>query len=197
MPGRRYSAPPKPDLARKTSSRGSPNLVSSRQQAWSETTQSKLPASRCSHSASTSSRERSGGLTLPPRPCAVWKSASRWPTVTSRRKSMCGNVVCHQHRRLDRLARGEVQQVDVGQLGLVREVGRDGDREALGVRRPGGAVGLEPGQVALLLDQPGVGAHDLGGLAVQRQRDLVGRSGNALSRAAWMPRITNSKCARS
>jgi uncharacterized protein len=67
QPGSRYSVPPKPDLARKTSSRSSPNFISSRQQAWSDTTQSTSPATRAP-TGPRSSSERSGGLTLPPMP---------------------------------------------------------------------------------------------------------------------------------
>ena len=79
----------------------------------------------------------------------------------------------HLERRLDRLARREVQQVDVDAVRLVGEVGRDADREALGVRRARGAVGAQPRELALLLHEPGVGGHDLGRLAVQAQADVV------------------------
>ena len=153
-PGSRYSAPPKPDLARKTSSRGSPNFSSSLQHAWSRDD----PVDRCRRAGAPTAprRPRAGAAAGSPcrrRRARCRQSASRWPMVTSRRKSMCGNASRHQQRRLDRLARRQVQQVDGRQLGLVREVRRDGDREALGVRRPRGAVGREAGQRAVLLDE--------------------------------------------
>ena len=87
-PFNRYSVPPKPLLASQMSSGFSAEtLASAWQQAWSLTTQWASPASTCSHSASTSARGRIGGLTLPHGSPAVSMSASRCPTVTSRRKS--------------------------------------------------------------------------------------------------------------
>ena len=79
----------------------------------------------------------------------------------------------HRQRRLHGLARAEVQQVDVGQRGLVREVSRREHGESLGVRRPRRAVGREPLHRLVLLDDLRVGGHDLCGLAVQAERQLA------------------------
>ena len=66
-----------------------------------------------------------------------------------------------------------MQQVDVRAVGLVGEVGGDPHREPFRMRRPRGAVGAQPGQLALVLDQPGVGVEDVGNLAVQADADVV------------------------
>ena len=90
-----------------------------------------------------------------------------------------------------------MQQVDVQAVGLVGEVGGDQDRKPFRMRRPRGAVGLQPGQLALALHQLGVGVQDLGGLAVQADADVVGElrvTGPSTDRAA---RMTNSKWAMS
>ena len=87
-PFKRYSVPLNPLLASQMSSGlSAETLDSAWQQAWSLTTQSTSPASTCSHSASTSSRARIGGFTLPQGSPEVSMSASRCPMVTSRRKS--------------------------------------------------------------------------------------------------------------
>ena len=110
---------------------------------------------------------------------------------------MCGKTCCIVQRRLDRLARAQVQQVDVQAVGLVGEVGGDPDREALGVRRPRGAVGAQPRQLAFALDDLRVGGHDLGRLAVQADADLRRRAPGTSPSAAAPPRMMNSKCAMS
>ena len=56
----------------------------------------------------------------------------------------------HAQRRVHRLGRTEMQEVDVGQFGLVRQVRGDADRQALRVRRPRRMVGVQAGERALL-----------------------------------------------
>ena len=92
-PESRYSVPPKPDFASQMLPGScADHFCSAEQQAWSLTIQSTSPASTASHSASTSSRGRIGGLTFACTAHSQSTSSSRWPTVTSRRKSMCGNT---------------------------------------------------------------------------------------------------------
>ena len=82
--------------------------------------------------------------------------------------------VAHHQRRLDRLARAEVQQVDVGAVGLVGQVGGDEDRQPLGVRRTGGAVGRQAGAACRPAPTSArVGVEDVGDLAVQAERDVL------------------------
>src|SRR3974390_1264644 len=64
-PESKYSVPPNPDLASQMFAGSSfDHFCSLEQQAWSLTIQSTLRVSTASHSASTSSRGRIGGLTL-------------------------------------------------------------------------------------------------------------------------------------
>src|SRR5262249_752830 len=62
------------------------------QHAGSLTTQPPGRASPACHRYSTSARERIGGFTLAYVPAGASTSSSRWPTVTSRRKSTFGNA---------------------------------------------------------------------------------------------------------
>src|ERR1041385_3133610 len=90
--GRRYSVPPKPDLASQMLPKAFfAALVSWRQQAWSLTTQSIAPSASFCQRYSTSARGRIGGFTLASTPAFESVSSIRWPIVTSRRKSMWGN----------------------------------------------------------------------------------------------------------
>src|SRR5215831_20915415 len=97
-PESRYSVPPNPDLASHMLPGSSfDHFCSLEQQAWSLTIQSILRVSTASHNASTSSRGRIGGLTLAWTAHSQSVSNSRWPTVTSRRKAMCGKTCCMVH----------------------------------------------------------------------------------------------------
>ena len=88
-----------------------------------------------------------------------------------------------------------MQQVDVEAVRLVRKIGRDGDREPLGVRRTrgtvcaqarqrlavdafgimcfAGEVGVEVGDLGATLHHLGVGAEDVREFAVQAERNRV------------------------
>ena len=66
-----------------------------------------------------------------------------------------------------------MQKVDVHAVGFIGEVGGNPYRKPLGMRRPRGAVGMQPGQLALALYQGGVGIEDVGKLAVQADADVV------------------------
>ena len=79
----------------------------------------------------------------------------------------------HGPGRVHRLARAQVQQVDVEAIRLIGEIGRDPDRQPLRVWRAGGAVGMQPGELALAFDDLGVGVEDLRELAVQADADVI------------------------
>ncbi len=81
----------------------------------------------------------------------------------------------HLEHRLHRLARGQVEDVDVGTARGVGEIGGDDDGQTLGVRRPRQVVGLHVVEAALLLDDPGPGVHELGVLAVEADADEIAR----------------------
>jgi hypothetical protein len=155
--GSMYSVPPKPDLAWKMSLRPFlPTFFSVAQQAWSEQTQSSLPSS------SAVPEELDVGARADRR-IHLGEAADLGVVVEAEvaDRDFAAEVdvregLGHLQRRLHRLARGEVQQVDVEAVGLVREVGGDGDREALGMRRARGAVGLEAGE-RLAVDALGIG----------------------------------------
>src|SRR5262250_1308456 len=94
-PESRYSVPPNPDLAsHMLVGSALDHFCSLEQQAWSLTIQSILRSSTASHSASTSSRGRIGGLTLAWTAHSQSVSSNKCPTVTSRRNAMCGNTCC-------------------------------------------------------------------------------------------------------
>ena len=105
--------------------------------------------------------------------------------------------VLHHQRRIHRLPRREVQQVDVEALGFVGEIGRDPDREPLGVRRPGGAVGREPVELAVALDELRISVEDVGELAMQADADVVGQVRMRGRSCRFAERMMNSKCATS
>src|SRR6185437_4655555 len=123
-PDRRYSVPPKPDFASQILSGSSfDHFCSAEQQAWSLTIQSILRSSTACQSASTSSRGRIGGLTLACTAHSQSVSSRRWPTVTSRRKAICGENLLHGPCGIDGLARAQMKQVDVHAIGFVRQIG--------------------------------------------------------------------------
>ena len=80
---------------------------------------------------------------------------------------------CHQHGGPKRLPRGQMKQVDIWQVRLIGEEGGDCHCEGLGVWRSRRAVRGQPCEGALFLDHAGVCGHDLCGLAMQAQRDVV------------------------
>ena len=79
----------------------------------------------------------------------------------------------HEHGRLHRLARRQVQEVDVGQVGFVCQIRRDHNRQPLRVRRARCAVRAQSLEQTLGLHHLGVRGHDFGGLAVQTQTDAL------------------------
>jgi len=87
----------------------------------------------------------------------------------------------HHHRGLHGLARGQVQEVDVGQRGLVRQVAGDEHRQPFRVLGARGAVGGQALERLVFFNNFCIGRHHLGGLAVQRQRDLFGALGHLLA----------------
>src|ERR1700686_4166212 len=97
-PERRYSVPPNPDLASHILVGSAlDHFCSLEQQAWSLTIQSILRSNTACHSASTSSRGRIGGLTFACTAHSQSVSRRRCPTVTSRRKAICGKTCCMVH----------------------------------------------------------------------------------------------------
>ena len=103
----------------------------------------------------------------------------------------------HGPGRFHRLARAQMQQVDVHAIGFVGEIGGDPDGEPFGMRRPRGAVGAQTRQLAFALDQRGVGVEDVGKLAVQADADVVARVPGDFSIDRRAARMMNSKCAMS
>src|SRR5258708_22850519 len=97
-PESRYSVPPNPDLAsHMLVGSAFDHFCSLEQQAWSLTIQSILRSSTASHSASTSSRGRIGGLTLAW--AAQFPSGSRkkGPPPTPPRNAKVGKTCCLVH----------------------------------------------------------------------------------------------------
>ena len=66
-----------------------------------------------------------------------------------------------------------MQQVDVGKRSLIGQVTGDEHRQAFGVLWARGAVGGQAAEGFVFLHNFCVGRHDLGGFAVQRERDLA------------------------
>mmetsp|Transcript_46993 Transcript_46993/g.134431 ORF Transcript_46993/g.134431 Transcript_46993/m.134431 type:complete len:326 (-) Transcript_46993:8-985(-) len=83
-----------------------------------------------------------------------------------------GKEPLHLNCSLERFPAGEVQQVDILEVGLVRQVGGDEDGKPLGVLRSRRRISMEAGQLALLLHLLGVGPQDVSNLAVQREADV-------------------------
>ena len=159
---------------------GRPLLSRSRSTRGRCTIQSTFRSSTACHSASTSSRGRIGGFTL------AWTRALAVDVeeqVADRhlaRKRMCGKTSLHHQRRFDRLARREVQQVDVEALGLVGEVRRRSRsralRSAAGARRCRRAA---PSGWRRCSTSLRVGGEDVGELAVQADADRVAQAPDA------------------
>src|SRR5215467_15395657 len=70
-----------------------------------------------------------------------------------------------------------MQQIDVKAIGFIRQIGRNPDRKTLSMRGAGGAVSGEPGQLALALDDLGVGGENFCKLAVKADADVVSELG--------------------
>ena len=98
-----------------------------------------------------------------------------------------GKHLGHHQRGLHRLARRQVQQVDVGQRRLVGQVAGDEHRQAFGMRWPRGVVRSQAFERFVFQGDLAVGRHDLGGLAVQRQRNLRGALWHLLARGLDRP----------
>src|SRR5260370_37970906 len=91
-PESRYSVPPNPDLAsHMLVGSAFDHFCSLEQQAWSLTIQSILRSSTASHSASTSSRGRIGGVTLAAIAAAPSGYLTKRATVTSPPHALCRN----------------------------------------------------------------------------------------------------------
>src|SRR5258706_6699038 len=91
-PESRYSVPPNPDLAsHMLVGSAFDHFCSLEQQAWSLTIQSILRSSTASHSASTSSRGRIGGVTFAWAPHFQSGSSKKGTTPPPPRKRKCGN----------------------------------------------------------------------------------------------------------
>jgi hypothetical protein len=66
-----------------------------------------------------------------------------------------------------------MQQIDVETIGFIGQVGRNPDRKPLGVRRAGGAIGLQPGQLALAFNDLRVGRENVRKFAVEADADIL------------------------
>jgi hypothetical protein len=86
---------------------------------------------------------------------------ARTGEVNAARKPIVRKDLLHGPGRVTALRESQVQQVDVEAIRFIGEIGRDPDRQPLGVRRAGGAVGMQPGELALVLHDLGVGVEDL------------------------------------
>ena len=80
----------------------------------------------------------------------------------------------HDPRRFHRLARAQVQEIDVQAVGFVGEIGGNPDGKPFGVRRASGAIGVQAGQRAVALNQLRVGLEDFRNLAMQTDADMGG-----------------------
>src|SRR5262249_40888724 len=98
----------------------------------------------------------------------------------------------HDPRRVDRLTRAQVQEIDVQTVGFIGEVRGDPDGKPFRMRRAGSTVGMQSRQLTLALDDFRVSIEDLRKLAMKTDADMRGRSGYfVIKRGA--ERMINSK----
>src|SRR5262245_48832738 len=82
----------------------------------------------------------------------------------------------HDPRRIDRLTRGQMPEINVKAVGFIGEVRSDPDGEPFRVRRAGSTVGMQPRQLALALDEFRVRVEDLRKLAMKTDADMGGKA---------------------
>jgi len=98
--------------------------------------------------------------------------------VTHRHFPAKGDVrknLLHSPCRIDRLARAQMQEIDVQAIGFIGQIGRNPDGKPFGVRRAGGTVGVQSRQFALALDNFRICVEDFGELAMKTDADVWGK----------------------
>ena len=87
-------------------------------------------------------------------------------------KSNMRKHLLHDQRRFHRLARAEMQKIDVQAIRFIGEVGGYPDCQPFGVRRTRRTVRLQSGKLALAFDNLCVSFENFGELAVQADADI-------------------------
>src|SRR5262249_24452881 len=86
-----------------------------------------------------------------------------------------GKYLLHDPRRVDRLTRAQVQEIDVQTVGLIGEVRGDPDGKPFRMRRACSTVGMQSRQLTLALDDFRVSIEELRKLTINNDADMGGK----------------------